>query len=409
MGKDRQTMNKKELQLIAQEAAKNIKTEADLNEFRQMLTKITVEAALNAELDDHLGFAKHEQSDGGNNRNGSTSKTLKTEDGQFELDTPRDRAGSFEPLLVKKHQRRFTSMDDKILFLYAQGMTTREIVTTFKEMYGADVSASLISKVTDAVIEQVVEWQSRPLDAIYPIVYLDCIVVKIRQDKQVINKAIHLALGVNMEGHKELLGMWLSENEGAKFWLNALTELQNRGVKDILIACVDGLKGFPDAINTAFPDTRIQLCIVHMVRNSIRYVPWKDYKAVTADLKQIYQSVTEEEALAALDQFSEKWDEKYPQISRSWHAHWHNLNTLFSYPLEIRKAIYTTNAIESLNSVVRKAIKKRKLFPTDDSAKKVVYLAIQAASKKWTMPIRNWKMALNRFMIEFEDRLAEYV
>ena len=286
---------------------------------------------------------------------------------------------------------------------------TREIVTTFKEMYGADVSATLISKVTDAVIEQVVEWQSRPLDAIYPIVYLDCIVVKIRQDKQVINKAIYLALGVNMEGHKELLGMWLAENEGAKFWLNVLTELQNRGVKDILIACVDGLKGFPDAINTAFPDTHIQLCIVHMVRNSIRYVPWKDYKAVTTDLKQIYQSVTEEEALVALDQFSQRWDDKYPQISRSWHAHWHNLNTLFNYPQEIRKAIYTTNAIESLNSVIRKAIKKRKLFPTDDSAKKVVYLAIQAASKKWTMPIRNWKMALNRFMIEFEDRLAEYI
>ena len=276
-------------------------------------------------------------------------------------------------------------------------------------MYGADVSATLISKVTDAVIEQVVEWQSRPLDAIYPIVYLDCIVVKIRQDKQVINKAIYLALGVNMEGHKELLGMWLAENEGAKFWLNVLTELQNRGVKDILIACVDGLKGFPDAINTAFPDTHIQLCIVHMVRNSIRYVPWKDYKAVTTDLKQIYQSVTEEEALVALDQFSQRWDDKYPQISRSWHAHWHNLNTLFNYPQEIRKAIYTTNAIESLNSVIRKAIKKRKLFPTDDSAKKVVYLAIQAASKKWTMPIRNWKMALNRFMIEFEDRLAEYI
>ena len=409
MGEDRQIMNKKELQVIAQAAAKNIKTEADLNEFRQMLTKITVEAALNAELDDHLGFAKNEQSDSDNNRNGYTSKTLQTEDGQFELDTPRDRAGSFEPRLVKKHQRRFTTMDDKILFLYAQGMTTREIVTTFKEMYGADVSATLISKVTDAVIEQVVEWQSRPLDAIYPIVYLDCIVVKIRQDKQVINKAIYLALGVNMEGHKELLGMWLAENEGAKFWLNVLTELQNRGVKDILIACVDGLKGFPDAINTAFPDTHIQLCIVHMVRNSIRYVPWKDYKAVTVDLKQIYQSVTEEEALAALDQFSQRWDDKYPQISRSWRAHWQNLNTLFNYPQEIRKAIYTTNAIESLNSVVRKAIKKRKLFPTDDSAKKVVYLAIEAASKKWTMPIRNWKMALNRFMIEFEDRLAEYI
>lgn len=402
-------MKNKALHEIAQAAAKNIKSEADLNEFRQMLTKITVEAALNAELDSHLGFDKHEQSETNNNRNGYSRKTLQTEDGQFEVETPRDREGSFEPRLVKKHQRRFTSMDDKILFLYAQGMTTREIVTTFKEMYGADVSASLISKVTDAVIEQVVEWQSRPLEAVYPIVYLDCLVVKIRQDKQVINKAVYLALGVNMEGHKELLGLWLSENEGAKFWLNVLTELQNRGVKDILIACVDGLKGFPDAINTAFPETQVQLCIVHMIRNSVKYVPWKDYKPVTADLKQIYQSVTEEQALLALEQFSVRWDEKYPQISRSWRAHWNNLNTLFNYPEDIRKAIYTTNAIESLNSVIRKAIKKRKLFPTDDSAKKVIYLAIQAASKKWTMPIRNWKMALNRFMIEFEDRLADYI
>lgn len=402
-------MNKKELQAIAQAAAKNIKTEADLNEFRQMLTKITVETALNAELDDHLGFGKHEQSDGDNNRNGYTRKTLQTEDGQFELNTPRDRAGSFEPKLVRKHQRRFTSMDDKILFLYAQGMTTREIVTTFKEMYNADASPALISKVTDAVMEQVIEWQSRPLDAIYPIVYLDCIVVKIRQDKKVINKAVYLALGVNMEGHKELLGLWLSENEGAKFWLNVLTELQNRGVKDILIACVDGLKGFPDAISTAFPETQIQLCIVHMVRNSVKYVPWKDYKPVTADLKKIYQSVTEDEALLALDQFAERWDGQYPQISKTWRSHWHNLNTLFAYPQDIRRAIYTTNAIESLNSVIRKAVKKRKLFPTDDSAIKVIYLAIREASKKWTMPIRNWKLALNRFMIEFEDRLADYI
>jgi putative transposase len=408
-GKDRQIMKKKELQAIAQAAAKNIKTEEDLNEFRQMLTKITVETALNAELDDHLGFDKHEESHSDNNRNGVTHKTLQTEDGQFELATPLDRAGSFEPQLVKKHQRRFTSMDDKILFLYAQGMTTREIVRTFKEMYGADASPALISKVTDAVIEEVVEWQSRPLDAVYPIVYLDCIVVKIRQDKRVINKAVYLALGVNMEGHKELLGLWLAENEGAKFWLNVLTELQNRGVRDILIACVDGLKGFPDAINTAYPETHIQLCIVHMVRNSMKFVPWKDYKPVAIDLKQIYQSATEEEALLALDQFAEIWDEKYPQISRSWHAHWHNLNTLFNYPEDIRKAIYTTNAIESLNSVIRKAIKKRKLFPTDDSAKKVIYLAIQDASKRWTMPIRNWKLALNRFMIEFEDRLVDYV
>jgi len=402
-------MNHDKLKTIAQAAAKTIKTEADLNEFRQILTKITVETALNAELDDHLGYSKHESSDSSNSRNGFMGKTLQTDDGQFEIDTPRDREGSFEPQLVKKCQRRFTSMDDKILFLYAQGMTTREIVATFKEMYDADVSAILISKVTDAVLEQVVEWQSRPLDAVYPIVYLDCIVVKIRQDKQVINKAFYLALGVNMEGHKELLGLWLSENEGAKFWLNVLTELQNRGVKDILIACVDGLKGFPDAISTAFPDAQIQLCIVHMVRNSLKYVTWKDYKAVTADLKQVYQSATEEEALLALDRFCDRWDDKYPQISKSWRTHWENLNTLFNYPQEIRKAIYTTNAIESLNSVIRKAIKKRKLFPTDDSAKKVIYLAIQAASKKWTMPIRNWKLALNRFMIEFEDRLTDYI
>jgi len=402
-------MNKKELMAFAKAAAKNIKTQEDLSQFQQMLTKVTVEAALNAELDDHLGFDRHEQSETDNNRNGYTRKTIRTEAGQFELDTPRDRAGSFEPKLVKKHQRRFTSMDDKIIFLYAQGMTTREIVTTFKEMYGADVSPTLISKVTDAVIEQVVEWQSRPLDAIYPIVYLDCIVVKIRQDKKVINKAIYLALGVNTEGHKELLGLWLSENEGAKFWLNVLTELQNRGVKDILIACVDGLKGFPDAINTAFPETQIQLCIVHMVRNSLKYVPWKDYKAVTADLKKIYKSATEDEALLELEKFSDRWDEKYPQISRSWRNHWPNLNTLFGYPEDIRRAIYTTNAIESLNSVIRKVIKKRKLFPTDDSAMKVIYLAVQQASKKWTMPIRNWKPAMNRFMIEFEDRLAEYI
>ena len=402
-------MNKQELETFAREAAKGIKTEKDLNAFSQMLTKITVEAALNAELESHLGYSKHDESSFENCRNGYSSKQIKTEDGTFELETPRDRHGDFEPQLIKKRQTRFTSMDDKILSLYAKGMTTREIVATFKEMYDADISPTLISKVTAAVTEKVIEWQSRPLDEVYPIVYLDCIVIKVRQDRQVINKAVYLALGVNMEGQKELLGMWLSENEGAKFWLNVLTELQNRGVKDILIACVDGLKGFPDAINTVFPQAQIQLCIVHMVRNSIKYVPWKDYKPVTSDLKRIYQATTEEEALLALDRFSECWDEKYPQISRSWRAHWENINTLFNYPDDIRKAIYTTNAIESLNSVIRKAIKKRKLFPTDDSAKKVVYLAIMDASKKWTMPIRNWKSALNRFMIEFEERLVDYI
>ena len=299
-------------------------------------------------------------------------------------------------------------MDSQILSLYAKGMTTRDIVATFKEMYDADVSPTLISKVTDAVIEQVKEWQSRPLDALYPIVYLDCIVVKVRQDNTIINKAVFLALGVNTEGHKELLGLWMAENEGAKFWLSVLTELKNRGVKDILIACVDGLKGFPDAINTVYPDTHIQLCIIHMVRNSLKYVSWKDYKAVTADLKKVYQSVTEDAALQALDEFGQKWDDKYPQISKSWLANWSNLNTFFAYPMDIRKAIYTTNAIESLNSVIRHATKKRKIFPTDDSVKKVVYLAIMAASKKWTMPIQNWKAAMNRFSIMFEERVTKY-
>ena len=402
-------MNKKELEALARQAAKSIKSEADLTDFRKMLTKVTVEAALNAELDEHLGYSRHESSTSNNYRNGYSPKTIRTEDGEVDLDTPRDRNSSFEPQLVKKNQTRFTSMDDKILYLYSKGMTTREIVSTFKEMYDADVSPTLISRVTDAVMAQVVEWQARPLDAVYPIVYLDCLVVKVRQDKQVINKAIYLALGVNIEGHKELLGMWISENEGAKFWLNVLTELQNRGVKDILIACVDGLKGFPDAINTVYPDTKIQLCIVHMVRNSLKFVPWKDYKAITADLKRIYQSVTEDEALMALEQFEQRWDSKYPNLSRSWRNNWQNVSTIFNYPEDIRKAIYTTNAIESLNSVIRKAIKKRKLFPHDNSAKKVVYLAIEQASKKWTMPIRNWKSALNRFMIEFEDRLKDVI
>jgi transposase-like protein len=401
--------NKKELEAFAKEAAKSIKTPQDLNEFSQMLKKITVEAALNAEMEDHLGYEKHAKSVMKNNRNGKTTKRIKTEDGEFELETPRDRDGSFEPKLVKKNQSRFTSMDEKILWLYAQGMSTREIVQAFDEWYGADISPTLISRVTNSVIDKVIEWQSRPLDPIYPIIYLDCIVVKIRQDKRVINKSVFLALGINTEGQKELMGMWIAENEGAKFWLSVLTELQQRGVEDILIACVDGLKGFPDAINAVFPETHIQLCIVHMVRNSLRYVSWKDYKAVTRDLKLIYRSNTEEEALLELDRFAEAWDAQYPQISKSWRTHWQNLNTIFNYPHDIRKAIYTTNAIESLNSVIRKALKKRKLFPSDDSAKKMVYLAITEASKKWTMPIHNWRQAMVRFIIEFGDRLEKHI
>ncbi|WP_080198900.1 IS256 family transposase [Salmonella enterica] len=402
-------MDEKKLKALATELAKGLKTEADLNQFSRMLTKLTVEAALNAELTDHPGHEKNAPKKGSNTRNGYSSKTLLCDDGEIELNTPRDRENTFEPQLIKKHQTRITQMDSQILSLYAKGMTTREIVAIFKEMYDADVSPSLISKVTDAVKERVTEWQNRQLDALYPIVYMDCIVVKVRQNGSVINKAVFLALGINTEGQKELLGMWLAENEGEKFWLSVLTELKNRGLQDILIACVDGLKGFPDAINSVFPQTHIQLCIIHMVRNSLKYVAWKDYKAVTSGLKAVYQAPTEEAALMALDAFAGEWDDKYPQISKSWRAHWENLNTLFSYPPDIRKAIYTTNAIESLNSVIRAAIKKRKVFPTDDSVRKVIYLAIKDASKKWSMPIQNWRLAMSRFIIEFGDHLSDHL
>ncbi|MFV8799376.1 IS256 family transposase [Yersinia sp. LJYL362] len=402
-------MDEKKLKALAAELAKGLKTEADLNAFSRMLTKLTVETALNAELTDHLGHEKNAPKSGSNTRNGYSSKTLLCDDGEIELNTPRDRENTFEPQLIKKNQTRITQMDSQILSLYAKGMTTREIVATFKEMYDADVSPTLISKVTDAVKEQVTEWQNRPLDALYPIVYLDCIVVKVRQSGSVINKAVFLALGINIEGQKELLGMWLAENEGAKFWLGVLTELKNRGLQDILIACVDGLKGFPDAINSVYPQTHIQLCIIHMVRNSLKYVSWKDYKAVTGGLKTVYQAPTEEAALMALDNFAATWDDKYPQISKSWRAHWENLNTFFDYPPDIRKAIYTTNAIKSLNSVIRAAIKKRKVFPTDDSVRKVIYLAIKDASKKWSMPIQNWRLAMSRFIIEFGDRLSDHL
>ncbi|AXF78537.1 IS256 family transposase [Erwinia tracheiphila] len=402
-------MDEKKLKSLAAELAKGLKTEADLNQFSRMLTKLTVETARNAELTDHLGHEKNAPKTGTNTRNGYSSKTLLCDDGEIGLNTPRDRENTFEPQLIKKNQTRITQMDSQILSLYAKGMTTREIVDTFKEMYDADVSPALISKVTDAVKEQVAEWQNRQLDALYPIVYLDCIVVKVRQNGSVINKAVFLAPGINTEGRKELPGMWLAENEGAKFWLNVLTRLKNRGLQDILIACVDGLKGFPDAINSVYPETHIQLCIIHMVRNRLKYVAWKDYKAVTGGLKTVYQAPTEAAARMALDAFAEEWDDKYPQISKSWRAHGENLNTFFGYPSDIRKAIYTTNAIESLNRVIRAAIKKRKVFPTDDSVRKVIYLAIQSASKKWSIPVQNWRLAMSRFIIEFGDRLSVHL
>lgn len=400
-------MDEKEMRALAASLAKNIKTEKDLGDFSKLLKKMTVEAALGAEMEAHLGYAKHapQGHHSGNSRNGYSGKTLKGDHGEVTIEIPRDRNGTFEPQLVRKGQTRLTEFDDQILSLYAKGMTTRDIVAAFKEIYGAEVSPTLISAVTESVLAKVQEWQSRPLDAVYPIVYLDCLVVKIRQDKRVINKAIYLALGVNLDGHKELLGLWLSENEGAKFWLSILTELQNRGLKDIFIACVDGLKGFPEAINTVYPNTKIQLCIVHMVRHSLRLVSWKDKKQVAVDMKKIYSSLTVDEAERELVQFGQLWDNKYAAISKAWQSNWTNLIALFDYPDEIRKVIYTTNAIESLNSVIRKAIKNRKLFPHDDSAMKVIWLAIQAASKKWTMPLHHWNVALNRFMMEYQGRL----
>ena len=403
------TNKKDNLEAQIEALAGSVSSPEELASLTRLLQKKTFEAMLDGEMNDHLGYDKHAKvgHNSGNNRNGYSGKTLKGEHGELLIDVPRDRNGEFEPQIIPKHQTRLPLFNDKIITLYAKGMSTRDIAATLLELYGVEVSPTLISQVTEQVMETIREWQSRPLDDVYPIVYLDCLVVKIRQDKRVINKAIYLALGINMEGQKELLGLWLSENEGAKFWLSVLTELQQRGLKDIFIAAVDGLTGFPEAINTVYPKTKIQLCIVHMVRNSLKFVSWKERKTVAADLKKIYTSLNAEEAERELFAFAERWDDRFPTISQGWRKHWPNLITLFEYPDDIRKVIYTTNAIESLNSVVRKAVKNRKVFPNDESATKVVYLAIQAASKKWTMPIHNWKNALNRFMIEFPDRMPE--
>lgn len=401
--------DQEKLKAMAAELAKDVKTQADLSQLSAALLKMTVEAALGAEMEAHLGYAKHQPSEGTNSRNGYSTKTLKGDHGEVEIIVPRDRESTFEPVMVKKGQTRLTSMDDQILALYAKGMTTRDIVATFQEMYGAEVSPTLISKVTEAVMEKVTLWRSRPLDEVYPVLYLDGIVIKVRQDKQIVRKTMYVALGINLSGQKECLGLWLSETESSKFWLSVLNDIHARGVKDILIASVDGLTGFPEAISAVYPKTDVQLCIVHMVRNSLKYVGYKERKAVATDLKQIYQSITEEEALLALEQFETKWDAKFPSISRSWRNHWDNIATVFQYSQAIRKVIYTTNAIESLNSVIRKAIKNRKIFSHDNSAFKIIFLAIESASKKWTMPIRNWNAAMNQFMILHEERLQAYV
>ena len=373
----------------------------------KQLTKRLVERTLEAELTDHLGYQPHASKGrgSGNNRNGKAPKTVQSDSGELHIEVPRDRSGTFEPQLVKKRQRRLAGFDDKVIALYARGLSTRQIQGQLEELYGVEVSPTLISNVTNTVMEDVRAWQSRPLSAVYPILYFDALFVKSRQEGPVKNRAVYLALGINLEGEKELLGLWVAETEGSKFWLTVFNELKSRGLQDCFIACVDGLKGLPEAIETVFPHTQVQLCIVHKLRNSFKYVPWKDRKAVAKDLRAVYGATTLVEAEEALDRFSQTWDVKYPAISPSWRADWERLTVFFDYSPEIRKVIYTTNAIESLNYSLRRMLKTRGSFPNDDSILKILYLAINRVAKKWTMSIRDWKAALNQFVILFGDRV----
>jgi transposase-like protein len=413
---------------LAQEIAGDAKTIQDVNHVLRLMMKSTLERMLDTEMDVHLGrrpacledalLPERKDKDAskddgekkrlGNRRNGRSSKTVQGELGEFEIETPRDREGSFEPQVIEKYQRRVEGFDEKILKLYAKGMTTRDIQEIVQELYGVEVSATLISEITADLDAEVTAWRTRPLDPVWPIVYFDGIVVHVRgANGRVLQHTMYVALGVNLEGHKELLGLWLSENEGAKFWLSCLTDLKNRGLGDIFVACIDGLSGFAEALHAAYPETKVQLCIVHLVRAALRYVSSEDSQEVVRDLKKIYQAATVVEAEDALNDFAQVWDAKYPTISKTWRAKWTDIITLFDFPPPIRKAIYTTNAIESVNSVIRKFTRNRKIYPNEASALKLVYMAIREASKKWTKAIHHWKQALNHFAIMFEGRMPK--
>lgn len=372
----------------------------------KQLTKALVERAMQAELTHHLGYVKNDPAGRGtgNARNGASSKTLKGDFGEAVIEVPRDRNGTFEPQIVGKHQRRFTGFDDKILSMYARGMTTREIQGHLEEIYGVEISPSLISEVTEAVVEEVKTWQTRPLEPLYPILFLDALMVKMRYEGKVENRAVYVAIGIDLDGHKDVLGLWTSPNEGAKFWLQVLTEIRNRGVKDIFIACVDGLKGFPQAIETVFPKAQVQLCIVHLVRASLNYVNWKERKLVAQDLKGIYRAATAEQAEQELADFAGRWDGRYPTIAPLWQRNWDRVIPFFAFPVEIRKIIYTTNAVESLNMTLRKVLKTRAAFPSEEAALKVMYLALRNLIAKWERPL-TWKEALTRFTMLWEDRI----
>lgn len=355
----------------------------------------------------HLGYEKH-SADGdnsGNSRNGSNSKTVKTDFGEIQVKIPRDRNGEFDPALIKKHQRDLGKIDEIIIALYAKGMTTRDIKDHLEELYGLDASPTFISNVTERVRELVVEWQARPLDRVYPIVYLDAIHYKIRDEGRILNKAAYTVLGINSDGMKELLGIWIDQSEGANFWLSVLTDLQNRGVEDILIACVDGLKGFPDAIATIFPDAEVQLCVIHQIRNSLRYVASKHQKEFIKDLKLVYQSVTKENAELQLDHLEQKWGRKYPIVTNSWKNNWVNFSNYFKYPAEIRRLIYTTNSVEALHRQLRKVTKTKSLFPHDDALKKMLFLAYRDIAKKWNIPVQNWPIIVSQLSIIFKERM----
>jgi transposase-like protein len=373
----------------------------------KQLSKALIERAMQTELTEQLGYEKNDtgEKETENRRNGSSIKTLRTDQGPMEIEVPRDRKGDFEPKIIPKHQREWRGFDEKILSMYGLGLTTKAIQENLKEIYNVDVSTELISRVTDEVKGLVEEWRSRPLEAFYPVMFFDALRVNIRDEGHVSKKAVYLALAIGLDGQKEVLGLWIEVNEGSKFWMGILNELKNRGVKDILIAAVDGLTGFPDAINTVFPKTEVQLCMVHMVRSSLKYVPYKDRKAVTVDLKEIYLASSEDAALAALDIFSEKWDKKYSMISRSWRARWNEVVPFMKFSPEIRKAVYTTNAIESLNYTLQRNLKTRLSFPNNESAMKLIFMILQRVKKKWTMPIRNWGEALNQFALIYGDRV----
>jgi len=374
----------------------------------KQLTARLIERALQAEMTEHLGYEKHQPPDdrgGGNSRNGTSEKTLQTELGEMKIEVPRDREGSFEPVLVKKRQRRFTGFDEKIIALYARGMTVRDIQGHLNDLYGVEVSPDLISRATAAVMEDVHAWQGRPLEAVYPVVFLDALVVKVRDQGTVRNKSVYLALGLTMSGSKEILGIWIEQTEGAKFWLKVVNELKNRGVQDILIACCDGLKGFPEAIEAAFPKAVVQTCIVHLLRNSVRYVSYKDRRQLLGDLKPVYTAASREQAKAALASFDAKWSARYPMIAEAWEAHWERVVPFLDFPQQVRKIIYTTNAIESLNASLRKILHYRGHFPNDESLTKVMYLALTRIERKWEGGIRDWSAVLGQFKIYFKERI----